>query len=234
MPMWARMSEASLSYAPSDAAWAILAPLLEPPTRRGRPRVPERRLVLDAVLHVLRGGLAWRLSTSRRGGASTTNSGAGDGAASGSGSTTPCASGRASWQAEHHVRRRRSSTARPSGPARLAVSAAATAASGSAAASGTSWSIPEALFCTLGCTPPIRTIVARPSRWVWAPLTGRHQHCPPASTCCPSAGSRNGLPLGAVVTVGWPRTGSGWPHHRDLDPSRHEPPHAKRLTKTVT
>ena len=170
MPMWARMSEASLSYAPSDAAWAILAPLLEPPTRRGRSRVPERRLVLDAVLHVLRGGLAWRLSTSRRGGASTTNSGAGDGAASGSGSTTPCASGRASWQAEHHVRRRRSSTARPSGPARLAVSAAATAASGSAAASGTSWSIPEALFCALGCTPPMRTTVARPSRWVWAPV----------------------------------------------------------------
>ena len=45
----------------SDAEWAILGPLLEPPTRRGRPRRHDRRLVLDAVLYVLHGGLAWRL-----------------------------------------------------------------------------------------------------------------------------------------------------------------------------
>ena len=49
----------------SDAEWAILAPLLEPPTRRGRPRRHDRRLVLDAVLYVLRGGLAWRLLPER-------------------------------------------------------------------------------------------------------------------------------------------------------------------------
>jgi putative transposase len=45
----------------SDAEWAILGPLLEPATRRGRPRLHDRRLVLEAILHVLRGGLAWRL-----------------------------------------------------------------------------------------------------------------------------------------------------------------------------
>lgn len=45
----------------NDAEWAILAPLLEPPTRRGRPRTHDRRLILNAVLYVLRGGIAWRL-----------------------------------------------------------------------------------------------------------------------------------------------------------------------------
>jgi transposase len=41
-----------------DAEWAILASLLASPTRRGRPRLHDRRLVLGAVLYVLRGGLA--------------------------------------------------------------------------------------------------------------------------------------------------------------------------------
>jgi transposase len=45
----------------SDAEWAILAPLLKPATRRGRPRRHSVRIVIDAILYVLRGGIAWRL-----------------------------------------------------------------------------------------------------------------------------------------------------------------------------
>ena len=45
----------------SDAEWAILAPLLAPTTRRGRPRKHDLRRVLNAVLYILRGGEAWRL-----------------------------------------------------------------------------------------------------------------------------------------------------------------------------
>ena len=45
----------------SDAEWAILAPLLDPPSRRGRPRRHERRVVVNAMLYVLRGGVPWRL-----------------------------------------------------------------------------------------------------------------------------------------------------------------------------
>jgi transposase len=59
------MTEPSHPTDLSDAEWAILAPLLEPPTRRGRPRRHDRRSVLDAVLYVLRGGLAWRLLPER-------------------------------------------------------------------------------------------------------------------------------------------------------------------------
>lgn len=59
--MWAGMTEKIYATDLSDAEWAILAPLLEPPTRRGRPRKHARRLVLNAILYVLRGGIAWRL-----------------------------------------------------------------------------------------------------------------------------------------------------------------------------
>ena len=45
----------------SDAEWEILAPLLEPRTRRGRPRTHDVRTMLNAVLYVLRGGVSWRL-----------------------------------------------------------------------------------------------------------------------------------------------------------------------------
>ena len=54
------MNEAAISYALSDAEWAILAPLLAPVARRGRPRRHNRRLVLAAIFYVLRGGLAPR------------------------------------------------------------------------------------------------------------------------------------------------------------------------------
>lgn len=53
----------ALSYVTdlSDAEWAILAPLLTPTTRRGRPRKHDLRQVLNAVLYILRGGEPWRL-----------------------------------------------------------------------------------------------------------------------------------------------------------------------------
>jgi putative transposase len=63
--MWARMKEPTLFHALSDAEWAILAPLLKPATRRGRPRLHDRRLVLEAIFYVLRGGIAWRLLPER-------------------------------------------------------------------------------------------------------------------------------------------------------------------------
>src|SRR5215218_6772060 len=45
----------------SDAEWQILGPLLQPASRRGRPRKHARRTMLDAVLYGLRGGVPWRL-----------------------------------------------------------------------------------------------------------------------------------------------------------------------------
>jgi transposase len=45
----------------SDAEWVILGPLPEPPTRRGRPRRHALRVVINAILYVLRGGVPWRL-----------------------------------------------------------------------------------------------------------------------------------------------------------------------------
>jgi len=45
----------------SDAEWAILVPLRAPTSRRGRPRKPNPRRVLNAILSILRGGEPWRL-----------------------------------------------------------------------------------------------------------------------------------------------------------------------------
>jgi putative transposase len=45
----------------SDAEWALLAPLLPPPARCGRPRKWPDRRIADAVFYVLRSGGAWRL-----------------------------------------------------------------------------------------------------------------------------------------------------------------------------
>jgi putative transposase len=59
------MSEPRHTTDVNDAEWAILAPLLASPTRRGRPPRHDRRLVLNAVLYVLRGGIAWRLLPER-------------------------------------------------------------------------------------------------------------------------------------------------------------------------
>ena len=45
----------------SDTEWALLAPLLPPPMRTGRPRKWSDRLIADAVFYVLRSGCAWRM-----------------------------------------------------------------------------------------------------------------------------------------------------------------------------
>jgi len=44
----------------TDAQWALLHPLLPKPKRRGRPPT-DRRLIITAILYVLKGGLQWRL-----------------------------------------------------------------------------------------------------------------------------------------------------------------------------
>lgn len=47
----------------TDAQWGVLAPLLPPPGntagRGGRPEKHPRRLVLDAIFYLVRGGIAW-------------------------------------------------------------------------------------------------------------------------------------------------------------------------------
>lgn len=44
----------------SDAQWALVQPLLPKPCKRGRPPT-DRRLVLDAILYIVKGGIPWRL-----------------------------------------------------------------------------------------------------------------------------------------------------------------------------
>jgi hypothetical protein len=48
----------------TDAQWAVIEPLLPPPGntagKGGRPEKHPRRIVLDAVFYVARGGIAWR------------------------------------------------------------------------------------------------------------------------------------------------------------------------------
>lgn len=44
----------------SDCEWAIVAPLLPSPARRGRPRCWSLRLILDALFYLLRTGCPWR------------------------------------------------------------------------------------------------------------------------------------------------------------------------------
>jgi putative transposase len=44
----------------SDPEWAILAPLVPAVRPGGRPRAHPDRDLLDAMLYVLRGGIAWR------------------------------------------------------------------------------------------------------------------------------------------------------------------------------
>ena len=163
--MWARMRKATLSDAVGDAAWAILAPLLAPVTRRGRPRRHGRRLVLEAVFDVRRGGLAWRLLPGhfppwrgvddqfrrwRQAGLWERINAA----------LRERARGRSPGAARS--RARRSSTARPPGRARPAASAARTAAKGSAAASGILGSTRRASSGTPVSIRPTRTIGAPP------------------------------------------------------------------------
>jgi transposase len=45
----------------TDAQWAILDPLIPAPKPGGRPALHARREIVNAMLYVLRGGIAWRL-----------------------------------------------------------------------------------------------------------------------------------------------------------------------------
>ncbi len=45
----------------TEAQWAILEPHVPPPKPGGRPPKHPRRELVDAMLYVLRGGIAWRL-----------------------------------------------------------------------------------------------------------------------------------------------------------------------------
>jgi transposase len=45
----------------TDAEWEILAPLIPPARAGGRPRRQNMRAIVNAMLYVLRGGIAWRL-----------------------------------------------------------------------------------------------------------------------------------------------------------------------------
>ena len=65
--MWTPAARAQLARDPAryatsstDAEWAIVAPFLPAPARTGRPRRWPLRAILDAILHVLRTGGAWR------------------------------------------------------------------------------------------------------------------------------------------------------------------------------
>ena len=65
--MWAPAARAQLArdhrpYAMclTDAEWSLVAPVLPSQARRGRPRLWPLRLVVDAILYVLRTGTVWR------------------------------------------------------------------------------------------------------------------------------------------------------------------------------
>src|SRR5215469_8377231 len=45
----------------TEAEWAELEPLMTPATRRGRPRLPPLRRILNAIFYLVRSGCAWRL-----------------------------------------------------------------------------------------------------------------------------------------------------------------------------
>src|SRR5919202_3288072 len=44
----------------TDGRWALVEPLLPPPSRGGRPEKHPRRSIVDAILYVVRTGCAWR------------------------------------------------------------------------------------------------------------------------------------------------------------------------------
>lgn len=47
----------------TDGQWGLLKPMLPPPSKKGRPPT-DRRMILNAILYVLRGGIQWRLMPS--------------------------------------------------------------------------------------------------------------------------------------------------------------------------
>src|SRR5438477_310371 len=54
------MKNASFETDLTDAQWEYLKPMLAKPKKLGRPPT-DRRVVLNAILYVLKGGIAWRL-----------------------------------------------------------------------------------------------------------------------------------------------------------------------------
>jgi putative transposase len=44
-----------------DATWALIAPVLAQARGRGRPRIHADRVIYNAILYVLRGGIPWRM-----------------------------------------------------------------------------------------------------------------------------------------------------------------------------
>ena len=54
------MKNAQYDSALTDAQWDFLLPMLPVRKKWGRPPT-DRRLVIDAILYVLKGGIAWRL-----------------------------------------------------------------------------------------------------------------------------------------------------------------------------
>ena len=69
----------------SDAEWALVADLFDPPGRRGAPARIERRAMVDAMLFLARTGCQWRYLPAqyRRGARSGSSGGAGERAACG-------------------------------------------------------------------------------------------------------------------------------------------------------
>ncbi len=45
----------------TDGQWAVLAPLIPPPKRGGRPRTLDIRQVVNAILYIDRAGCQWRM-----------------------------------------------------------------------------------------------------------------------------------------------------------------------------
>jgi transposase len=59
-PKYARTGQRYASDT-TDAEWALIAPLLPKPKKRGRPREVDMRAVMDALLYLLRAGCPWRM-----------------------------------------------------------------------------------------------------------------------------------------------------------------------------
>ena len=45
----------------TDAEWEMIAPLMPPPAKTGRPRAWSMREIINAIFYVLRAGCAWRM-----------------------------------------------------------------------------------------------------------------------------------------------------------------------------
>src|SRR3954453_4734326 len=95
----------------TDAEWALVAPLIRPAKRGGRPRTVNVREVLNAIFYVLWTGCHRRTCRRAAPSGSTLTFGTGTGRWSASTTRSMLRCGRT--QAAKRARRRRSSTARP-------------------------------------------------------------------------------------------------------------------------